>query len=155
MSDAPPTITEISSHAAAARPELAELAREPEMPAVLVERSDVLRCAAVLDPRGPATEPEAPLVRLVHAVANADPADDVAPAITRLLAMAADRGATRVLIGWDPLDRPGLRMLEELGFAPTGTMPYFPLGPGQVEYVSGYRDPAGSTLDLVWRAGSR
>jgi len=153
VSDPASPVIEVDSHAAAARPELAALAREPAMPAALVERAGDLRCAAVLDPRGSATEPADPLVRIVHRAADADPADDVAPAVSRLLATAADGGARRVLIGWDPLDRPGLRMLEGLGFAPTGTMPYFPLGPGQVEYVSGYRDPAGSTLDMAWTAG--
>jgi hypothetical protein len=143
-------VIQTTSREAAERPELAPLTREPSMPAALAVCDGSLRGAAVLDGRGGPTEPGVPLLRLEHTAADADLDTEVRPLLEALQEVARRDGAARVVIGWDPMDRPGLRMLEAIGFASTGTMPYFPLGGDQVEYVSGYRDATGSILDLAW-----
>jgi hypothetical protein len=113
-----------------------------------VERDGVVRLVGTMDPGGSATAPDAASIRVVHREAD-EPGTDVAPLVTALVEAAEAAGARRAVIGWDPMDATGLRVLEGLGFAPVGTMPYFELGPGVVEYVTGYTDATGSILDLA------
>ncbi|MFK7961673.1 MAG: hypothetical protein AB8G96_14245 [Phycisphaerales bacterium] len=105
---------------------------------------------ALIDPRGGTTEPDDPA--LVLATRGADAQLD--PALRHALAAAAiaaarTAGHRRLVTGVDPLDAAGTRALETAGFRPTGRHPYFELGGGHVEYVMGYTDPTGATLDLA------
>lgn len=87
---------------------------------------------------------------LIIAVAeSADPATDIAPLVESLVSHARRLGANRVVVGCDPMFAPMLRMYERLGFRPSGRLPYFERGPGQVDYVNGYQDATGSILDLT------
>jgi hypothetical protein len=103
------------------------------------------RAAAALDPAGLPVEPDHPCL-LLH-VDDAD--DDAAALLEAILARARASGHDRLLARCDPLDRPALRRLEQRGFRPTGTPPYFEIGPGQVQYVTGYQDATGSWLNLA------
>ena len=71
-----------------------------------------------------------------------------------LIDFARSEGHSRLLAGCDPMNLNEIRLLERLGFAPTGRGPYLPLGGGQVQYVTGYQDATGSTLDLALQLSS-
>lgn len=112
---------------------------------------------AVLDPAGFApTEPDAIALRF-RRVDGTDAARWAPERLSELAAAALERAAAlglhgqdvRVVIGWDPLDAPGIAALESAGFVPTGRHPYFVLGGGHVEYVTGYTDVTGATVDLA------
>jgi hypothetical protein len=115
----------------------------PDADALLVEIAGAPVAAAWIDPIGPPTAPGAPIIR----VTPDPPLPDHRAAVAALIARRAGDGPAR--IAWDAMDAHGLRALSDLGFRPTGDMPYFELGPGAVEYVTGYRDPTGSKVDLV------
>jgi hypothetical protein len=108
------------------------------------------RSAAAVDPGGLPAHPDTPCLLL--AVVDGDEAladADAAALIDTLLDRCRAGGHPRLLARCDPLDRPALRRLEQRGFRPTGTPPYFEIGPGQVQYVTGYQDATGSWLDLA------
>jgi hypothetical protein len=132
---------------------LAGYATRTDVVVLVAERGGSIRCAGVVDPAGCATEPLDPVIRIVDRADDADLAGDLHPLVDALADAAASLGAPRVVIGWDPMDAQGLRMLDTAGFRPTGANPYFELGPDQVEYVTGYRDPTGSTVDLARELG--
>lgn len=113
--------------------------------AIIAEGPDGARLAGVIDPAGSVTEQDAPALRI------ADQKDhrDLLPAlVTALIEAAATTGADRLVVAWDTMDVAGQRVFTDLGFRPTGTQPYFERGP-DVEFVSGYTDPTGSTVDLA------
>ena len=63
-----------------------------------------------------------------------------------LKAAAAD-GHAHVGICWDPMDGPGLAMLQQLGFTHTGQGPWRNVG-GAVHWIHGYEDATGAWIDL-------
>lgn len=125
------------------------LARRDVDVLLLAEVNHQPRAAALLDPVGRPTEPDTPAIILERLDADAELDADLAPLLDAVLDEARVKGMTRLLIGWDPMDHHGLRLLEQRGFRPTGAMPYFEIGGGEVQYVSGYQDATGSTLDLA------
>lgn len=111
-------------------------------------RDQPIELAAMIDPRAGAVDRETPAVRLVRQPESTDRLHELLPALLAAFEQAArDRGILALQIGWDPMDAAGLRILAEAGYRPTGTGPYFEIGGGQVEYVSGYQDASGSTMD--------
>ena len=128
---------------------------------LLLEAGGSVRGAAIIDPHGGPTEPEAPLL-LVSACGPAEgggsppalhPEDEVRPLVRAALAAAAAEGIERLVTGCDPMDLARVKAFEAEGFAPTGRQPYFVLGGGHVEYVMGYADASGATMDLEARPG--
>lgn len=115
-------------------------------PATILERAGVVIGAAVFDLVGAPTEPGVPL--LVAAWSRAAGADERLALLRVMLDQARANRWGRVLIGADPMDHNGLTLLEQSGFRPTGRGPYVTLGGGVVQYVTGYQDASGSTLDL-------
>lgn len=99
--------------------------------------------------RGPATDPETPRIVLAPVPDRFDVRRDLPFLIEPLIEQARRLGIARLMVGWDPMDPTGLKILEEAGFRPTGQMPYFSLGGGEVQFVTGYTDATGSTMDLV------
>jgi hypothetical protein len=127
---------------------LSGVASRDDVVIMLAERANHVRAIGVLDRAGGPTQPDTPAIRLVERDPASDLETDVVPLLDALSEAAASLGAVRVVVGWDPMDAPGLKTLERSGFRPTGEMPYFELGPGHVDYVDGYQDATGSTLDL-------
>lgn len=120
----------------------------------VAERDGSIIAFAGLDPAGTPTEPDSPLVRVhLRRTKEDDEADSPGElsqdAIRATVAAATSAGITRLLITVDPMDHHAMRMVEDLGFHPTGTSPYFDLGGGNVQYVSGYQDATGSQIDLA------
>lgn len=132
-----------------------------------VRRGDLVVAIGEVDPAGRPTAPEAASLRIERVgdppelpagatpppattmLSNLlDPATELRPLLGTLLDAARTTGARRAVIGWDPMDAPGQRLLAELGFRPTGTPPYFERGPAGVEYVSGYADATGAAMDF-------
>lgn len=111
---------------------------------------DQARFAGLLDPRGRPTQPNDPAITIQRLDEAADDRemDGLADLIERLVAAGADHTAGRITIAWDPMDVRGLKVLQQRGFRPTGEMPYFEMAGGHVEYVGGYMDATGSTMDL-------
>ena len=140
------TARRLTAEEAGSVPGLATLA--PDAIVVAAGPADRTGPIAALDPGGLATTPEEPAIRFLPADRTITPAD-ARDLVDLLVDAARDAGAPRVLIAWDTMDDAGLKMLETKGFRPTGAMPYFEIGPGQVEYVTGYRDPTGSVVDLA------
>ncbi len=103
----------------------------------------------VLDLVGRVTHPNDPTVALHFAEQPPDFDHLGSPLLLRLIERAEQLGIGRLTAGWDPMDATGLRFWERHGFCPSGAMPYFEQGPGTVQYVSGYQDATGSTLDLI------
>jgi hypothetical protein len=130
---------------------------------LVMDHGDGPRAAAVLDLHGSATEPQDPWLVVQRCGASAsgagspppaglpDPAGELEPLVRAALTAAAADGHRRVTTGCDPMDLPRLKVLEGLGFAATGRQPYFVLGGGHVEYVMGYADASGATMDLAVR----
>jgi hypothetical protein len=140
----------IAPEEAASSPALTKyVGQRRDLIVIVRERDGVLRCAGVLDPKGCTTEPDDPAARVVVVHEDASLEEDVRPVVEALIEAARESEARRVVIGWDAMDARGLRMLEDLGFATTGRMAYFETGPGQVDYVDGYQDATGSTVDLA------
>ncbi len=109
------------------------------------------RAVAALRTLGTPVTPERPAI--VVDAADAGP-DCEADLVRALLDQAQTRDLDAVSITCDPMDADRLRRLESLGFRPTGAAPYFDIGGGMIEYVQGYTDATGATLDLVWNAPS-
>ncbi len=112
--------------------------------AVLEQDSTVI-AAAGLDPRGTAVTPNEPVLILGMTTTLAH--DEAL--LKFLFSHLPTPKPARVLAMCDPLDAAGLACLDALGFKPAGVMPYFELGGGIVDYVSGYRDATGSVLELA------
>ena len=116
----------------------------------VVEQDGELVAAGWLDPLGlPQVEPTSPAVRLTPV--GRMPVDVISALVRTVEQEANSAGHERLMVGWDPMDAHGLRRLAELGYRPTGRGPYFELGHDQVQYVTGYQDAVGATLDLVKR----
>jgi len=94
-----------------------------------------------LDTHGVTTVPDVP--RLCW---TGDAPD--AAAVALALEAAGTQGLDAVSIGWDPMDAPGLAMLQSAGFKPVGTGPWRFVG-GAVHWVTGYEDATGAVLDLI------
>jgi hypothetical protein len=149
MSDPATTIRTVSDVERSTIASLSGVASRSDVVIMLAEREGSPRAVGVLDRAGGPTRPETPMIRIVERDADATIETDIIPLLDALAEAAASLGAVRVLLGWDPMDAPGLKTLETSGFRPTGEMPYFELGPGHVDYVDGYQDATGSTLELV------
>jgi len=159
MSDAVPTDLQIrrvpAIEAAAAARALAGLVRGVDDPDAagfaghVADRGGIPVLAGIRDPRGGPTEPDDPA--LVFAAAADGPLDVEALAALAADAVAAatDAGLARLVSGCDPMDLPTLRALESAGFRTVGRQPWFALGGGQVEFVTGYADATGATLDVA------
>jgi hypothetical protein len=94
----------------------------------------------MIDPRGGAVDRERPAIRILRQPEEADRFLELFPRLLATLEEAARaEGLAALQIGWDPLDAAGLRVLSEAGYRPTGTMAYFEIGGGQVEYHDGSR----------------
>jgi hypothetical protein len=119
--------------------------------AFLLEIDREPTAAAVLHRRGtPAHLDDAAIE--VHVAGDGTLGDIDERAAVALLEAAVETarsaGHPRVVMQWDAMDAGGIRRIEGAGFKPK-TPPYFELGGGQLEYVMGYRDPAGSTIELM------
>lgn len=114
---------------------------------LLLERAGLAIAAGCLTIGWTPEEPEHPTIRLF--TARSTTPDDLTALLRALIEQARVRGSTRLLIGCDPMHHDLLRMLDRLGFAPTGRGPYHLLGGGLVRYVTGYEDATGSTLDMA------
>lgn len=112
---------------------------------MLIDRDDGTAAAAAIDPRGTAGTLNTPVFRLLPGSGG----DESSALLARLIDELASPRPARLLATCDPLDAAALARFETLGFRPTGAMPYFELGGGMVEYVSGYRDAAGSVVELA------
>lgn len=117
--------------------------------ALLLERSGRVMVAGSIETCDRNLESTLPRLRFCLIDPEFDLQSDLPVLLERLITQVAAEGFDRLLIGWDPMDHHGLKALEALGFRPSGEMPYFVVGPGQIQYVSGYQDATGSTLDLV------
>lgn len=114
---------------------------------IIVERDGVIIGGGDLVIGMSPAEPEQPSIRLRAARSIRD--EERIALVRGLIESARRHGFARLLAGCDPMDLNELRLLEGLGFAPTGRGPYLPLGGGQVQYITGYQDATGSILDLV------
>lgn len=112
-------------------------------------QNDRPQAAAMLEPAGRPTDPVTPAAIFELLQKDAQVEWHIAPLLEAIVNEARSRGMERLMTGWDPMDHRGLRVFEQRGFRPTGAMPYFDLGGGEVQYVSGYQDATGSTLDLA------
>jgi len=112
-------------------------------------RDGAVRLRAVLHEHGSPNEPETPSIQFRTADAPFDRVADLEPLTLALIEAADASGLSRVVAGWDPMDHAGLKVLERHGFRPTGVTPYFDLGGGQVQFVTGYQDATGAVLDLA------
>ena len=101
--------------------------------------------------RGPATEPDSPMIELRQVNDNMTQSirKDLLEA---LLQYARKHHINRLLITNDPMDAAGISILTSLGFKPAGRGPYRTLSSDTVEYITGYADATGSELDFVWTA---
>lgn len=111
--------------------------------------SDTLIALGVIDPDGRATIPEHPTIRVAIDPLQTPTNDALASLIRELVDAARAGGTTRVTAGVDPMDFAGVKRLEALGFRPAGSLPYFEFAGGHVEYITGYQDATGSTMDMV------
>lgn len=118
---------------------------------IVLERGGVVLAAGTLDPAGPPTEPGTP--RVMWASSRSATIQERLILLRTLLDKARRSGLKRVLIGVDPMNHDEVTMLDEAGFLPTGRGPYHVLGGGLVQYVTGYQDATGSTLDLEAELG--
>lgn len=126
-----------------------------ECTVLVCAQGEQARFAGLLDARGRATQPHDPAVT-IQRVDEAGSGGDMSgldELLVRLSAAAEALGANRITIGWDPMDVRGLKILQQHGFRPTGEMPYFEMTGGHVEYISGYMDATGSTMDLARTIG--
>lgn len=114
---------------------------------VVVERAGVIIGAGDLVIGAAPAEPEQPMIRVRAAKSIRD--EEHIALLRGLIEFAQRAGHARLLAGCDPMNLDEIRLLERIGFAPTGRGPYFPIGGGQVQYVTGYQDATGSTLDLA------
>jgi len=114
---------------------------------IVVDRAGLVVGCGGIDPQGHPTEDGVPALRT--AFANAATDDERRALIAALLDRARARDLERVLIGCDPMDHARLKRFLSLGFRPTGRGPYHLMGGGMVQYVTGYQDATGATLDLA------
>lgn len=112
-------------------------------------RNGSLIAVAVIDPDGRATMPGHPTMRLAASSQRGPDDHEMAALLRDLIEKAISLGAKRLSVGWDPMDFSGLKRLEAAGFRSAGSLPYFEMGGGHVEYVTGYQDATGSTMDMV------
>ena len=137
----------------AALGELAGLLEVEGATVVLMQHNDATITAAAIDHRGTARAPGEPVLRLLQRSRAKDEAKHEAKheavLLQRLIDSLPPPRPHRLLATCDPLDAAALARLEQLGFRPTGAMPYFEIGGSMVEYVSGYRDAVGSILELA------
>lgn len=124
-----------------------DLSMTPLSDIIIVERESVVIGAGDLVIGMSPAEPEQPSIRLRAAKSIRD--GERVALVRALVDLARNEKHARVLAGCDPMDLNEIRLLESIGFAPTGRGPYLPLGGGQVQYITGYQDATGSTLDLA------
>jgi hypothetical protein len=114
-----------------------------------IARGETLIAIGVIDRNGRSTMPNDPTLRLAIDSRQPPTDDEIAELLRDLIRAAESLGANRLTVGWDPMDFAGLKRLEAAGFRPTGTLPYFEFAGGHVEYITGYQDATGATMDMM------
>ena len=111
----------------------------------IVERAGVVLGAGSIDSASTPDDAPTLTIRTSRSITNVEKRALVEHLIERARAGRPESVDRHV----DPLDYEETSLYESLGFKPTGRGPYIDLGGGEVQYITGYQDAAGSILDLA------
>ena len=110
----------------------------------IVERDGIIVGAGSIDSASCHDEAPTLTIRTSRSITN----DEKRALVEHLVQRARGDRLDRLIAHVDPMNYKETSLYESLGFKPTGRGPYIDLGGGQVQYITGYQNAAGSILDL-------